>query len=278
MPELTWANPALQVVSYNVRNGLAWDGLSSWPFRRRALAETIRGLDADLFGLQEVFTFQQRFLLQRLPGFESIGSGRLLGGRLGERCPFLYRKARLEVLNCRMLRLPASTPTRIATSARFRDRMTGREFRAVNTHLDHRSAEVRSRQAAALLEHAPGRPVHLPPATDLGPAQTIPPQIIPPQIVLGDFNETAEGAALSLLLKSGLRDTLGTVAPRGVGAATYHGFKWMVDGERIDLILVSEQWRIAGAEIVRDRGTVKPTPRGDPPSDHWPVSAQLYLP
>lgn len=246
----------LRVVSFNVRNGLAWDGMDSWPFRRQALGATLAALDADLLGLQEVHLFQQRALLRALPGFVALGSGRRWGGRCGERCPFVYHPSRLELLDWAVHALPVSKPPRIATLARFRERRTRREFQVINTHLDHRSSELRRTQAKALLGYA---------------------RLDQPVVVLGDFNETPEGAAVELLLRSGLSDTLAGRAKAGAGAATYHGFTGTMDGERIDLLLVSKHWRVADARIVRSPHLVKAGRWGALPSDHWPVSADLGL-
>jgi len=86
--------PILRVASFNIRNGIAWDGLDSWPLRRPATAATIAGLDADLLGLQEVYGFQQRYLLRRLPGYAATGAGRTDGRSRGERCAVLTASAR----------------------------------------------------------------------------------------------------------------------------------------------------------------------------------------
>ena len=44
--------PALRVATFNVRNGIAFDGLDSWPLRRHTTAQAVAGLDADLIALQ----------------------------------------------------------------------------------------------------------------------------------------------------------------------------------------------------------------------------------
>ena len=40
----------LRVATWNVRNGWAFDGWSSWPFRRRSAIETLASLAADVVG------------------------------------------------------------------------------------------------------------------------------------------------------------------------------------------------------------------------------------
>ncbi|MEJ7721431.1 MAG: endonuclease/exonuclease/phosphatase family protein [Ilumatobacteraceae bacterium] len=80
----------LTVATFNIRNGLAWDGRNSWPLRRRATAKALAALDADIVGLQEVYGFQRRYLLGRVPGYRAVGKGRR-NGRRGEQCPILVR-------------------------------------------------------------------------------------------------------------------------------------------------------------------------------------------
>lgn len=81
----------LRVKRFNVRNGRAFGGWDSWLFRRRSLVDTITGLDASVIGLQEVFAFQRRWLMSRLPHHTAYGVGR---GRFrfGEQCPILARQ------------------------------------------------------------------------------------------------------------------------------------------------------------------------------------------
>ena len=80
----------VRVGTFNVRNGLARDGWNSWPFRRGATAAALRGLDADVVGLQEAFGFQARSLQDPCPGYGFTGSGRS-PRRWGERCSVAFR-------------------------------------------------------------------------------------------------------------------------------------------------------------------------------------------
>jgi len=260
----------LRVVSFNIRNGLACDGLDSWPFRRNLVAQTLRRLDGDLLALQKVYLFQQRHLLDRLPGYGVVGEGRSWKGRFGERCPIFFRRDRLRLLDWRSHRLPRSSPPRIATSALFGPvegagnqppEVPPATFQVFNLHLDHRSPETRQAQAAAVLGFA---------------------QPLVPALILGDLNETPTGPALRLLLKTELNDALAGFPAKGARAATYHGFTGTLDGQRIDHILTSPHWEVERAEVVRrprvsSAGTSGSFPPGSFPSDHWPILADLRL-
>ena len=198
----------LRVATFNIRNGIAMDGLDSWPFRRRAAANAVARLNLDLAGLQEVYGFQQEYLLRRLPGYAVTGAGRADGRGRGERCTVLYRRARL-ALDDSTTRWFSDTPEvagstswgnrlpRIVTLARFTYRESGRRFGLANCHLEGSPATARHRSAAALVAWLePGLP----------------------WIVLGDFNAEPDDEAVHILFAAGLRDVF-AAAPRDVFAA-----------------------------------------------------------
>ena len=241
----------LVVATFNIRNGRALDGRNSWPFRRAATVDTIRQLDADVLGLQEVHGFQLRLLRRRLPDFCLVGEGRSARGR-NERCPLVVRRAILDVVEWRTRwygeerggRLAGATFPRIATVARLRHRSTGVELDVVNTHLDEHSPENRERSAAELTSW-------------LSAAR--------PTVVVGDFNSAEDDVPLAILRESGLLPVLATGAP-----GTSHGFSGRVDGPRIDHILVSGHWQAGHAEVMTSSAARLS-------SDHWPVVATLRI-
>ena len=255
---------ALAAVSLNLRHGLAWDGLHSWPLRRRGALRCIESVGAEIVGLQEVYGFQQRYLERRLSGYAAVGAGRDDGRERGERCAVLYRPGRLELQSwtTRWFSDAPGTPgslgwgnpvTRLVTLCRFRDRAGGRAFGVADAHWDGASAESRLRSAEALLRW-------------LDPAL--------PWIVLGDLNATAGDPAVVRLVAGGLRDTLAHLSERGPGAGTHHHWDGATDGTRIDYVLVSPEWEVLHAEIAHQ---LPREGRSKLPSDHWPVVATLRL-
>jgi endonuclease/exonuclease/phosphatase family metal-dependent hydrolase len=268
------ASAPLRVATFNVRNGIAFDGLDSWPLRRRAAADVLARLDADVACLQEVYGFQQCFLLRRLPGYAAAGAGRTDGQR-GERCAVLWRTARLRLDEARTRwfsdtpDLPGSTgwgnrQPRVVTLARFTDRASGRTFGVADCHLEGRPASSRHRSARALADW-------------FDPAL--------PWVVAGDLNAEPGDEAIAVLLGSGLRDvfaarggsevpapdaaarhsSLGTAERSGLGDAPPTTLPQRGrPGRRIDYVLVSREWEVGAA----------PPPR---PSDHLPVVATLRL-
>ena len=252
---------ALVAASFNIRHGLAWDGVHSWPFRRRAAADCIARLRAEIVGLQEVHGFQQRSLTRALHGYAAVGAGRDDGRGRGERCTVLYRPGRLR-LDSWAVRWLSDTPLmpgsrswgnpvpRLVTLCRFTDRHGGRRFGVADAHWDGASAPSRLRSAEALLSW-------------------LDPEL--PWVVLGDLNATAGDPGVSTLLAGGLRDTLAHLGERGPGTGTHHRWDGASDGTRIDYVLVSGQWDVLAARVAAER------PAGGLPSDHWPAVATLVL-
>lgn len=250
------------MVTFNLRNGWSFDGRHSWLRRRAAAAAALRRLDADIVGLQEAYGFQLRFLQRQVPGYRSVGAGRKGGGR-GERCPLLARTARFELLEDQTVwygdepgrphALPGASAPRIATIARYRDRLNGRDLRVACTHLDEHHAGNRARSAAQLAE--------LLRAEDAA-------------IVVGDLNTDTEAEVFDALAAAGLRP----VVPPG-SQRTVHGYRPAVTpsagpGGHLDHILVNAALRVG-------RVTVDDTLHPDTfhtdryASDHWPVRAEL---
>lgn len=241
---------AVRVVSFNIRNGLAWDGLDSWPLRRRATAATLARLDGDVVGLQEVYWCQRRWLLGRLDGYEARGQGRD-GGRRGEACPVLARAGRVRVVEAHTrwfgsgslrpgARMPGATSRRVATLATLQVAGWDEPVLVVNTHLDEKVEANRVASAEAL-------------ATWVAGARAV--------VVTGDLNATWASAPLERLAEAGLV----AVLPEG---GTAHQFRGGTDGAAIDHILVRGlRATAAGIDTHRHGGRL--------PSDHWPVWADL---
>lgn len=243
----------LRVATFNIRNGRAFDGWHSWPFRRRATAAAARALDADVLGLQEVFRFQLRSLVKALPTHTAVGCGRS-HRRLGEHCPVFVRRA-LHVVRHDTAwygpspttpgeRLPGASFPRIFTTAVV-DVGDGRLVHVVNTHLDERVAANRSTALDQLL-------------TMVDPAV--------PTVVLGDFNVTPDDPLLGAFAAAGFR---AAVPDPPIGST--HDFTGRTDGRRLDHVFVSAHFDVAAAHVAVHR------PGGRLPSDHWPVVADLTL-
>ena len=259
----------LRVMSFNLR--FASDTPpNSWPERRPVMRDLLRHEQPHLLGTQEGLYQQLRDIQADLPRrYDSIGAGRE-GGSAGEAMQIFYDTRRLDPLEYRHYWL-SDTPDvigsktwggccpRMVTWIRFLDSATGRQFYAVNTHFEAFDALARQLSAELLLRRA---------GEELDPAL--------PVIVTGDFNEPARAGATvyDLLVTNGrFLDTWEDAEHRSALFATFHGYRPLVpDGDRIDWILTTPGATTSRAEIITF------SKRGQFPSDHLPVAADVELP
>ncbi|MEV7289036.1 endonuclease/exonuclease/phosphatase family protein [Streptomyces sp. NPDC093252] len=256
----------LEVMSFNLRYASTAEP-NSWSVRRPVMRALLRRERPHLIGTQEGLYQQVRDIESDLgPHHDWIGTGRA-GGSRDEFMAILYDTRRLTPLEFDHFWL-SDTPDvigsntwgggslRMVTWVRFRDRGDdGREFIALNTHLDNSSAYARTRATELIVRRIAA----------LDPAL--------PLVVTGDFNEAAHRSPVhDTLLAAGLTDTWDTAAERGPLYATFHGYRPLTpDGDRIDWILTTPGVTTHRAEI----NTF--ALEGRFPSDHLPVQATLTL-
>lgn len=257
------------VMSFNIRYGTADDGADSWAYRRDLVVDVIREQAPDVLGIQEALRFQLDELAGALPEYAEIGVGRDDGGTAGEYAAILFRSARFDVAEEGTFWF-SDTPAepgsmgwgarlpRICTWVRLLDRASGRAFYVYNVHWDHESQSSRERSAELLVDRIRQR---------LSPD---------PVVVMGDFNAGEDNPARLLLTgradsasNSGLRDSFRVVHPDATDVGTFHGFEGVTNGAKIDGILISAEWGVESAAIIRrSRG-------GRYPSDHFPIVSRL---
>ncbi len=241
----------LRIATFNIRNGRALDGSHSWPFRRKAVVQTIESFDADIVGLQEGFHFQRKFLARKLPEYRFFGEGRS-GGVRGEGCPILSRPRFVAQDGWTRWLSESGTPgskyreaqfPRIATAQKYLDQETGQQFQIINTHLDAKNPVLRLRSVEKLLSWV----------EDL------------PALIIGDLNcGFEELAVFDLFAASGFE-------AHSVGVDTSPGFARRPQKGRpqIDHIVSSCHWSVETIEAVDSPGR--------PASDHLPLIADLLL-
>jgi endonuclease/exonuclease/phosphatase family metal-dependent hydrolase len=266
-------------MSFNIRHGAAEDGGNSWPFRRMMVQRVIGDFAPDVLGTQEALTFQLDEIQDGLSGYSFVGVGRRDGVEAGEYAAILYRSNRLDLLDQGTFwfsdtpQVPGSkswgnSVTRICTWARFEEAASGTAFYVYNLHLDHQSQPSRERSVELLTERIARR------------------EHPDPVVVTGDFNAGEENPAMRYLLGATKRasegtdpvsaspllvDTYRSLHPDATNVGTFNDFSGVSDGEKIDAVLVSEEWTVLEAAIVRM------SQNGRYPSDHFPVTAVLEL-
>ncbi len=91
------AENEITLMSYNIRNGKADDGINHWEKRKHRVLAMIEAVKPELLGLQEAYPFQRDYLLENLSGFTSIGIGR--DGQDSESVNILVSKSRFRILD-----------------------------------------------------------------------------------------------------------------------------------------------------------------------------------
>lgn len=258
------ANPEpLRVMTFNIRYGTAPDAENAWPHRREMVLEELRNEKPQILGMQECLRDQLDAILGDLPHFSAIGVGREKDGA-GEYSPILYDRTRFDLLSAETFWL-SETPsvraskswgnniTRLCTWARLLERGTNRVIIVMNTHWDHQSQPSRIESGKLMAKRI----------TEFDPDE--------PLIVMGDFNIGPDGPAREPFTKAGLRDSFVDIHPDKSNEGTFHGFTGKTISDKIDAILVSKQWEVKNAEIIRKEQN------GVFLSDHDPVTATLVL-
>lgn len=264
------AAPPLRVMSFNLRYDTPNDSANAWPNRKDWVAGLIRFHGADVVGVQEALAHMLTDLDARLPGFSRIGVGRADGRTRGEFSAIFYRSDRLALLDSGTFWL-SPTPEvagskgwdaaieRVATWARFRDRLTGCSHLQLNTHFDHIGEQARQESARLirrrLAQLANGLPV----------------------VMTGDLNSTPTSGAYRILTRdtvagatSPLADAMLTSRSGHYGpTSSWTAFRAIVPDRRIDYVLVSAPVTVSAHGILPDSWN------GRFPSDHLPVLATV---
>ncbi len=262
------AAPDLHVMTFNVRRRITGTARSRdrWSARRPLLRRLLRREQPGLLGVQEAMPDQAAAIVDALgEEYAFVGRGRERGGR-GEGCPVFFDGERLELLAWEQVALsdePSQAGSRswgnplprLYVEAVFRDRATGTEFVAINTHLDPFSAKSRVRAAAALRRR-------------IAESER-------PCVLTGDLNARPGSPAVRELLAEDRLQDAWTVARTRLTPewGTNPGYRPpRIGASRIDWIAVTPGIDVECAAI-----DARPID-GAWPSDHLPVQAVIALP
>lgn len=253
----------LKVMSYNIRMGTADDGTNSWQYRYPATAIMIEDQKPDVFGVQEAFDFQIRFIEENCRDYKSVGVGREDGKKKGEHMSIFYNKKTVSLLKWGTFWL-SETPEepsmgwdaacfRTATWALMKDKKTGRKFYYVNTHLDHKGAEAQKNGLKLIVDRI----------ASINPDGY-------PMVLTGDFNIKPDNKALTDL--DAKMSSARKIAEKTDDHATFNGWAKPKPGNIIDYIYVSGFTACPEYQTVTkkyaDRTYV---------SDHYPIIARLIF-
>jgi endonuclease/exonuclease/phosphatase family metal-dependent hydrolase len=268
-PFLLQAQPALRVMSFNIRYNNTQDGENQWSKRKENLASMLPFYEVDICGMQEALAGQIKDLLALQPTYASLGVGRDDGKEGGEFSPILYRKDRFEVLSSATFWLSESPDqpskgwdaalNRIVTWAKFKDKKSKKTFFVFNTHYDHRGEVARRESSRLLLQKI---------KSIAGNA---------PATVTGDFNAVPGDEPIKVLLEASNPDKLIdtealSTLPHFGPYSTFNGFEAKEqEGRRIDYIFVKNpgKWKIL------KHATLSNTWSGRFASDHHAVLVEM---
>lgn len=260
----------LNVMTFNIRMDTQEDGSNQWSNRKDLAADLIKFHEVDIFGAQEVLNHQLNDLLQRLPDYSYVGVGREDGKTKGEYAPIFYKKDRFvledsgnfwlaEDMNAVGKKGWDAACERVATWGIFKDKLSGKKFFFLNTHLDHMGKVARHEGASLVLEQAHKL------AKDL------------PVIVTGDFNAVPDDDPIKVLTDK--NDPRHVIHSRELTSLkygpdwTFHDYGRIKNNDRewIDYIFVK-----GNIQVLRN-GVLTDTLNDLYPSDHCPVIATLII-
>ncbi len=260
----------ITLMTFNIRLDLAADGKNRWENRIPIVSAYMDSVAPDIAGMQEVLHHQLLDLLEIMPGYSYVGSGRDDGETGGEYSPVFFRDDRFILRDNSQFWL-SETPeipgsiswdaaiTRIVSWAALEDRQSGEIIYAFNTHFDHRGVEARRRSAGLISGRIPEI------AGDS------------PVILLGDFNirkESADYEFMSDLFSENNRlanAELISETPVRNAESTFNGFRHDIEPRVIDYIFVDDNFRVLFYRVdeVLENGIFI--------SDHWPVVSDVVL-
>lgn len=257
------AQPAINVMSYNIRYNNPGDGVNAWPNRKDWVKELVAFYDTDILCVQEALKEQVDYLLNASP-FDLEGVGRDDGKTRGEYTAIFYNKERFKKTQSGTFWL-SETPEkpskgwdaqiiRICTWIKLRDRQTKKDFFVFNTHYDHMGILAREKSSELVLKKI----------KQLAGKY--------PVILTGDLN-TRPGTLPITELKSFLKDSKEVSKAKAYGPeGTFNAFKFDAPlQDRIDYIFVNEQVDVLKYAVLSDSKDQRY------PSDHLPVLVKVSI-
>ena len=243
----------IKIMSFNIRYGLARDGVNHWQYRKALALARIKTFQPDLLGLQECLDpYQADFVRDNLKDYLFYGVHR--SDSDVEMAPALLRKKKFTLLDQGCFWLSESPQVvgsknwdaafpRTCTWFKLLEKATGKELIFLNTHFDYQPVAIK--ESAQVLQQWVMENVG---------------QL--PLIITGDFNAEKNSHAYQLLTRQ-LFDTHPNCQ------TTFHDFGKLKSAWSIDWILASEHFSVLDSSIDNYHKNALY------PSDHYPLTATL---
>jgi len=266
-----------RILTCNIRVALPEDDEKGvgWSSRKDSCTAIIRAQKPDIIGFQEVIEPQMEDLKTAFPDFIAFGfegpemDAHPVGYHGIAKNPILFSKERYEMLAAGEYWL-SETPlqagsiswnsarARHANWVRLRDKKSGKDFRFINLHLDHKSQDARENQIKIVVNEA----------NQYAPNY--------PQVLTGDFNSSAANAVYGIIKENDWQDSYTVLHGDREPGYTVHQFQGehyekKETGKKIDFIFYRGNVKTTAATIIKD------SKNGRYPSDHYFVSAALVI-
>ncbi len=262
----------MRILSCNIRCYGGEDGENNWEHRKGISIDVIRDQAPHIICFQELWIQQWRDIAPAFPEFAFFGMVDTVLGRHPMN-GILYRKdtfSRVSAGGYWLSETPHITGSsswdsaciRLANWIRLEERASGKEFRIINTHLDHVSQKARENQARLVNDDTAAYPDEY------------------PQILTGDMNCDIRNPAIQAFKRAGWLDTYAAVHGAADPGHTYHAFMGPAFKSRIgkmDWIFARGSLDIRDATILRDARAGSQTGDKRFPSDHYFIAADVAL-
>ncbi len=256
----------MKILSCNIRHYSPNDGKNHWNYRKEMCMGIIHSRFPSVISFQEMWREQLLDFQASFPEFEPAV---IVDEPVGKNPvnTIFYRRDLFKKISGGgywLSETPHITGSRSWDSDRIRlvnwlrleELRTQKEFRIINTHLDHIGQTARENQARLIKEDASVYPMEY------------------PQILTGDMNADSANKAIHILKEGGWRDTYEMIHGTGNPGHTLHRFigpLYDSDKGKIDWIFIRGNVKVIDAEIIKD------SRNGLFPSDHYFVSAEIEL-
>lgn len=243
----------LKIVTYNLRWDAPEDGIHRFSNRKEEVMDRIHEEKPDVIAFQEMRADMQEWMEPRMPEYFYVGHGRD-GDFNGESIPIAFRKDKFKMraFECFWLsptpEIPGSRYAEQGRSLRICNVLTlysaedKKSFRVYNVHLDHFSAQARTKGIQLVVDYAEA----------MNKKEEL------PTVILGDLNAFPEWDDLNPITKNPNYTDVTKHFPR-----TFHGF--FQRDEKIDYIFVTKEFESKECYLWENR-------EGKPClSDHFPV-------
>lgn len=264
-----------RILCCNIRVALPEDEKegNGWPQRKALCISVIKNQKPDIFCLQEVLRVQNEDLKKAFPNYFSFG---FEGPEMDTKDdayhgiaknPIFFSTDRYQLIGAGGFWLSdqpliagsmawETARARNLSWVRLKDKRTGKDFRVVNLHLDHKSQLAKEEQMKLALAEAKQY------ATDY------------PQLLTGDLNSTMANPVYQLIKNEGWKDTYTAIHGETEPGFTVHTFKGDAyipkkDAGKIDFIFTKGPIKAINAAIIKDHQA------NLYPSDHYFVSADI---